>query len=861
MPTWKPTPPGPTLGTPTAPATGEANTRADGPGVPTVTPAHDEPQNPVVIEPLPTSPRARRASDVLRLLVALAVLIAVELLAGLAHVSVRVTEHALLESIVTLPASLRDWMSALAQVVAVLLPVLFVGALVGGRRFGLTARAALAALAGTSAGVVLSHVFLSSSHPTTWSQLLIGRGGVFAVRFPPVAWLSGAVAMLTVVAPEVSGRWRRALWWVVVVGTVVEVAVGAFLPVDAVAAAALGVCVGSVVLLAFGGPTNRPSGQQVVATLEECGFELSRLKEVAVGTSGPALFTATTTQGPTLTVKVLATEDRDRDRLSRLYQWLLIRDPEDDRAGPTVESAAEHEMLTMVTAAKADARVPDAVIAYPVTSGRGPRGALVAWVDVGGRSLPSVESADISGEVLADLWRSVAVLQKHKLAHRLLRTDNVLIDKNQHAWLVGFSLGELGATARQLAVDVAELLVSLSVQIGTDRAVSSAVAGLGASTLESAAPYVQPLAVSGATRSRARAFDRARAAQSTGHERALRPGGRPDLFRDLRTAVGSATGTSPAKPEHLSRFTWKKLLALLGGFVVIYVVLPQLANFGAALRALENADWWWILAALPAVFIAEGFSTLLQLGTIPAQLPFRPTYTVEFGGAFLDKVTPNGVGGMALSFRYLQKAGIDPGSATGSVGLQAIISTGTSIVLAAIFLTATGRRTSAHFSLRGHEWIFLVIAGVLIALALFALTPPGRRLFREKVWGFLRSAGSTVAAVAKSPRHVCRIAAGALGWPMVEVVAFAFCVHAVGGTLPFVQVAGIYLGGNLVAGIAPVPGGLGALEAALVAGLSGLGMPVGAAASAVLIYRLLTFWLTIPVGWASLKLAERHGYV
>ncbi len=875
MPTWKPSLPGRTRRTrPGAPPVDGASATADGGkatadggkatadgAVAEEALAREEPQNHVVIEPLPTAPRARRASDVLRLLVALAVLVGAQLLAGLAHVSVRVTEHALLESIVTLPASLRDWMSAQAQVVAVLLPVVFIGALVGGKRFSLTARAVLAALAGTSAGVLVSDVFLASSHPASWSELLVGRGGVFAVRFPPVAWLSGVVAMLTVVSPEVSGRWRRALWWVVVVGSVVEVAVGAFLPVDAVAAVALGVCVGCVVLLAFGGPTNRPNADQVAAALEECGIELSRLKEVDAGTSGPALFTASTTQGPALTVKVLATEDRDRDRLSRLYRWLLIRDPEDDRAGPTVESAAEHEMLTMVTAAKADARVPDAVVAYPVTSGRGPRGALVAWVDVGGRSLPSVQPDDISGEVLADLWRSVAILQKHKLAHRLLRTDNVLLDKNKQAWLVGFSLGELGATDRQLAIDVAELLVSLSVQIGTDRAVSSAVAGLGPATLERAAPYVQPLAVSGATRGKARAFDRAREPQSAGGRRVLRPGGRPDVFRDLRTAVASATGTSPAKPEQLSRFTWKRLLALLGGFVVIYVVLPQLANFGAAVRALENADWWWILGALPAVFVAEAFSTLLLLGTVAAVLPFRPTYIVEFGGEFLDKVTPNGVGGMALSFRYLQKAGVDSGAATGSVGLQAILSTGASIVLAATFLAATGRKTSAHFSLQGHEWIFLVIAGVLIALALFALTPPGRRLFREKVWGFLRSAGGTVAAVAKSPRHVSLIAAGAIGWPMAEVVAFALCVHAVGGTLPFVQVAGIYLGGNLVASIAPTPGGLGALEAALVAGLSGLGMPLGAAASAVLIYRLLTFWLAIPVGWAALKLAERHGYV
>ena len=739
----------------------------------------------------------------------------------------------------------------------------FIAALASGKRFSLTARALLAALAGTSAGVVVSHVFLAPSHPATWAELLVGRGGVFAVKFPPVAWLSGAIAMLTVVAPEISGRWRHVLWWVIGVSTVLQVIVGGFLPVDAVVAAALGVCVGCVVLLAFGGPTSRPNAEQVAAALQECGVELSRLKEVATGSSGPAMFIATTPEGATLTVKVLATEDRDRDRLTRLYRWLLMRDPEDDRAGPTVESAAEHEMLTMAAAAKAGARVPEPVVAYPVTGGRGPGGALVAWIDVDGRTLPSVDPDALSGPVLADLWHSVAVLQKHRLAHRLLRTDNVLLDNNEQAWLVGLSLAELGATARQLAMDVAELLVSLSAQIGLDRAVSSAVAGLGAPALERAAPYVQPLAVSGATRGKARAFDRARSAQSGGGraEHALRPGGRPDLFRDVRAAVASATGAPPAKPAQLSRFTWKRLLALLGAFVVIYVVLPQLANFGAALRALENADWWWVLAALPAIFVAQGFSTLLQLGAIPSELPFRPTYAVQFGGSFLNKVTPNGVGGMALSFRYLQKAGVDSGAATGSVGLQAIVSTGASIVLAAAFLVATGRKTSAHLSLHGHEWVFLVIAGVLIALALFALTPPGRRLFREKVWGFLRSAGSTVAGVAKSPRHVSLIATGAFGWPMVEVVAFALCVHAVGGTLPFVQVAAVYLGGNLVAGIAPVPGGLGALEAALVAGLSGLGMPVGAAASAVLIYRLLTFWLTIPVGWAALKLAERRGYV
>ncbi len=822
-----------------------------------------EPHHDVVIEPLPTAVRVRRAGDVLRLLMALAVVIAAQLLAALAHSGVRVTERALLESIVTLPAALRDWLSGLVQVAMVLFPVAFVAVLVGGRRFGLLWRLLLAAATGTAAAVLISHLLLANSRPLAWAELLSGRGGVFDVKFPPVAWLAGATAMLTVGGPELSRRWRRGLWWAATAAAVVEVVVGGFLPVDAVIAGALGVSVGSLILVAFGGPTGRPSADEVVTALQQCGVELTALRELASPAPGPASFRASMPDGRPLIVKVLADEDRDRDRLSRLYRLVMLRDADDDRAGTTMESAAEHEMLAMVAAARAGARVPEPVVAYPVAGRQGSQSALVAWVDVGGRRFEGVGAKEVSDVVLADLWHSVRLLQEHRLAHRLLRTENILLDDDGHAWLTGLTLAELGASDRQLRLDVAELLVSLAVQVGVQRAVASAVAVLGPSAVEAAAAYVQPLPLSATTRSRAHQYDRGRAVHLVGGpgKPGLRPGGRPDLLRDVRAEVASTTATPPAKPEPLSRFTWKRTLALLGGFVVIYVLVPQIANAGAAIRALQDADWWWVLAALPAIFVVEVFAALLQLGAIPAELPFRPTYVIEFGGSFLNKVTPNGVGGMALSFRYLQKAGVDPGAATGSVGLQSVVSTVANLVLAAAFFAATGRKSPVHFSVAGHQWVFIAVAVVLAALALVALTPPGRRFFHDKIWGFLRSAGTTVAGVAKSPRHVAQTLGGSLGWPMVEVVAFALCVHAVGGTLPFVQVAAVYMGSNLLASVAPTPGGLGALEAALVAGLSGLGMPAGAAASAVLIFRLLTFWLAIPIGWISLKTAERRGYV
>jgi uncharacterized protein (TIRG00374 family) len=650
------------------------------------------------------------------------------------------------------------------------------------------------------------------------------------------------------------------LWWLTGIAAVVEVLVGGFLPVDAVVAAALGISVGASILLIVGQPARRPGAAQVAAALQECGVDVASLAQRPPAGEGPDLFGAMTREGTGLAVRVYADDDRDRDRLARLTHWLLVRDPDDDRAGVTVESAAEHEMLAMVAAARAGGRVPEPVVAYPVARGQGPPGALVAWMDVGGRRLDLVAPDEVSEATLADLWHSVSCLHQHRLAHRRLRRDNVTVDGSDRAWLTGLVLAELGADDRQLATDVAELLVSLAVQIGVERTVASAVAGLGAPTVGAAVGYLQPLAVSGPSRAAVRDYDHGRTVtRSRGMER-LRPGGRPSLYADLRTAVAQVTGEA-VKPEQLARFTWKKGLTLLGAFAVIYLLLPQLANAGAAVRALGHAHWWWVVAAVPALFVAQGFSTLLQLGAIPADLPFGPTYMVSFGGSFLNRVTPNNVGGMALNFRYQQKAGVDSGAASASVGLQTVMGMAASLLLLAVFFARTGRNTSLHFGFHVHQWVLVLVTAALVGCALFGFTPRGRRFFHDKIWAFIRSAGAAIAQVARSPRHLAFAGVGALGGPLVQIVALWLCVHALGGQLPFVQVGAVYLGGHLVASAAPVPGGLGALEAALVAGLSALGMPVGAAASAVLIYRLLTYWLTVPVGWLCLKISEQRGYV
>ncbi|WP_308295451.1 lysylphosphatidylglycerol synthase transmembrane domain-containing protein [Streptomyces sp. PSAA01] len=304
------------------------------------------------------------------------------------------------------------------------------------------------------------------------------------------------------------------------------------------------------------------------------------------------------------------------------------------------------------------------------------------------------------------------------------------------------------------------------------------------------------------------------------------------------------------------------MFGLVGAFLVLYLVLPQFASAPAVVAALRKADWWWVLAVLPVTFISQVFSTCLQLGTIPARLLFGPTYGVQFASSFLNRITPNNVGGMALNLRYLQKTGIETGAATASVGLQSLVSAVSNAVLAAWFFAWAGRHhTGVHLHVPAGRYVLPAIALALAAGGLLGVTPAGRRFLREKVWPFLRAAGSTVTGVASDPAKLALLVTGALGLPLVQVVGLALSVRAFGGDLPFVQAGAVYMAARLVANAAPVPGGLGALEAGLIAGLTALGVAAGAATSAVLVYRLLTFWLNVPLGALALRAVQRKGYV
>ena len=96
---------------------------------------------------------------------------------------------------------------------------------------------------------------------------------------------------------------------------------------------------------------------------------------------------------------------------------------------------------------------------------------------------------------------------------------------------------------------------------------------------------------------------------------------------------------------------------------------------------------------------------------------------------------------------------------------------------------------------------------------------------------------------------------------MSYILAFAASLWAFDYKLSFTVLAITYLASNTVGSVVPSPGGIGPVEIALTAGLVAAGVPSGVALSTAIVYRLVTFWIPIPIGWLSLQRLQKLGHL
>lgn len=587
---------------------------------------------------------------------------------------------------------------------------------------------------------------------------------------------------------------------------------------------------GAAVALVFGTASRRIGQAELSAALARAGLPTDTLQPHDGDARGSQPWLATLTTGRDVFVKVAAVDELRADQLFRFWRRLRLRRSDDERSPSSIRRAIEHEAFVAQRASSSGVNTPSVLGLGTLADDRG---MFVAFAAVHGATLQ--DAAEPTDAVLRSAWSQVHILRRSRIAHRDLRAANVMIVGDE-AWIIDFGFAEISADEDLLDRDLAEMLVSTATLVGVDRATDNAAAVLGADAIARAIGWIQPLAVSSASR------------------HALPK----DDFEALRERVRAAAGISAPELPQLQRVSRKAVISTIALGIAVWAVLPQLTK-GINWSTVTEAHLGWAAAAVIASALTYVGAAVSVMGSVADPVPFAPTVAAQLASSFTNRITPAKVGGIALNVRYLIKRGIDPTGASTGVAVSTAAGTVVHITLTLIAVLWAG-----NVGLPGLHapsgLTALVVAGIVVAAIVIALlVPPLRRWARHTALPTLRRSLHSFVEVMRSPRNVVMLLGGSALVTIANIVAFDVSLRAFDVAVPISTVAVVYLAGSALASAAPTPGGLGATEAALVAGLSIVAVNQQMAIPAVLLFRLATFWIPILPGWISMTVLQRKG--
>lgn len=794
----------------------------------------------------PDAPRSRRPTDVLLLAASLVVLA----LLGVAAPGPTGVDTA----VATLLAWLEPvfgwlWSAAYAVLAVWVVTVVLLAALSRGRRRLLVdqAVAAVLAFAGATGAGALAGTDAASS-----VAALVSSG-------PPVVYVATRVAVLTAmlvtVSPHLARPWRYTGRFVVALGAVAAIGLGATNFLGALGAIATGIAAAAVTHLALGSPAGRLTEAQVQLALAELGVPAVEVRALPDREAGETLFGARAVDGTALLVKVYGRDAWDSQVVGSLWAALTVRG-ERARFRGSRRSRVEHEAALTLLAAHAGVPTLD-VVAVGVAE----QGDALLVTHAPAASLDELCAQGpqtVDDGMLAALWRAVVALGDAGIAHGAIDGGLLVLRSDGAAAVMDFDAAESSAGPGDRRMDQGRLLVATALAVGPERAVRAAVAALGPDGLAQVLPYLQPAALGRRTRADLRE--------------------QRWSLDELRQAAVAAAGVEAPELERLRRVTLRSVGVLALGALIVYVVVTTLAgaDLASIAAALRAAQWQWIAVALLLSPFIQAFSAGSTLGSTTARLRYVPVLVLQYAIQFIALVIPASAARLALEVRFFQKFGIPAATAItfGVIDSVSGFVVQVSLILVIVVsglpgftsgLTAGSDEASSGDSSTS---LLLVLVVVLVAtLALSLLVPRIRRRVMRRI-PQLRAAiaaqgrdARAALTVLRRPAKLAAMLGGNLGAQLLQAGVLGICLHALGEQAHFSQLVLINTAVSLFSGLMPVPGGMGVAEAGYTLGLQAVGVPSAIAVSTAIVYRLVTFYLPPLWGAVAMRWLRRHDYV
>ena len=319
--------------------------------------------------------------------------------------------------------------------------------------------------------------------------------------------------------------------------------------------------------------------------------------------------------------------------------------------------------------------------------------------------------------------------------------------------------------------------------------------------------------------------------------------------------------------------TTRRIVALAVTALVLYGLAPAVLEVFGAFDELDEFEplWWTAVIGTQIAGLACFFA--VQKVALPSASWFAVATSNLVGGA-LSRVIPGGAAtAAAVQFQMLSQAGVNRARIATGVAAASLLLVAALAALPIITLpfVATGLEVPETLAqaalLGGVVFVLLFAVGAVLlgsdrAIEIVArvLGAVLRRLRRDT-----RAEGLTERLTAQRDlvrgalgRRWPEALAGAVGRWIFDFLTLLAALEAAGARPNLALALLAYCAAQLLAQIPLTPGGLGVVEAGMTATLALAGVSGGAAAAAVLAYRLGSYWLQLPLGLGGWILYRRR---
>jgi uncharacterized protein (TIRG00374 family) len=298
-------------------------------------------------------------------------------------------------------------------------------------------------------------------------------------------------------------------------------------------------------------------------------------------------------------------------------------------------------------------------------------------------------------------------------------------------------------------------------------------------------------------------------------------------------------------------------------FVLEYLLLPEVASARKSINLLGRVNIAWLLLATSLELLALAAYAELTRTVLSPGAPSRfRLLRINMSSLAVSHVVPGGgAPGAAVAFRLLTEAGVSGSTAAFGLATQGI---GSAVVLNIIFWFFL----LISIPLRGYNPLygFAAIAGVIllaifggIVLLLVRGQGQGAQLLyrvavrvpflnHDKLSAQVQNVADRLQLLFRNRELLIRALVWAAANWLLDAASLWVFVMAFGHGLSPVDLLVAYGLANILAVIPITPAGLGVVEGVLIPTLAGFGVPKATAVVGVLAWRLVNFWLPIPIG-------------